>query len=432
LKTKNKLGLGALLLIIGASVLAMRSHSTEQHQRHEIVAAHLRLASLSTASRRDIDYRALDARLQQLMAKPAMVGLAVGIVENGRITFLKGYGETLKGSGDPVTPETVFRWASCSKGLAATMVAKLAEDGKLNLNAPVADYAPDLKLPNGNERLATVGDLLSHRLGLYRDAFANKLEEGQDPSFLRTQLATLNAVCAPGTCWDYQNVAYDASSEIVSRITHMPYEQAVKRTLFNPIGMTNASVSLAGLESNKSWARPHSSGRRPWPIDDTYYKVPGAAGVNSDIKDMALWMEAQMGEMPDVIDAKVLDTIHAPYVLTPGERGRLRKFLERLGPAWYGYGWRSYIYAGHRIIGHRGGIRGYRSLILFDPQKKSGVVALWNSDTWQPGGLEFEVMDQIYHLPFRDWLGLNESPGQSIAANDDDTRDSGDSADTGR
>jgi beta-lactamase class C len=431
LKTRNKLGLGALVLLMGASLLAMRSHSDDRHHA-AIVAAHLKLASVSTAARRDVDYRLLDARLQQLMSKPAMVGLAVGVVENGRITFLKGYGETLEGSGDPVTPATVFRWASCSKGVAATMVAKLAEQGKINLNGPVSDYAPDLKLPNGNERLATVGDLLSHRLGLYRDAFANKLEEGQDPSFLRTQLATLNAVCAPGTCWDYQNVAYDASSEIVSRVTRMPYEQAVKRYLFNPIGMTSGSVSMGELEANSSWAHPHSAGKRPWPMVDTYYKVPGAAGINSNIKDMALWMEAQMGEMPDVIDAKVLDTIHAPYVVTPGERGRLRKFLERLGTAWYGYGWRSYIYAGHRIIGHRGGIKGYRSLILFDPEKKSGVVALWNSDTWQPGGLEFEVMDMLYHLPFRDWLELNKSPAESIAAADNDTSDSGDSADTGR
>jgi beta-lactamase class C len=431
LKTARKLGLGALVLVMGASLLAMRTHTADEH-RAQISAAHLKLASVSTAARKDVDYRLLDARLQQLMSKPAMVGLAVGVVENGRITFLKGYGETLAGSGDPVTPATVFRWASCSKGVAATMVAKLAEKGKVDLNAPVADYAPDLKLPNGNERLATVGDLLSHRLGLYRDAFANKLEEGQDPSFLRTQLATLNAVCAPGTCWDYQNVAYDASSEIVSRVTGMPYEQAVKRTLFNPIGMTSGSVSMAGLESNRSWARPHSAGKRPWPMVDTYYKVPGAAGVNSDIKDMALWMEAQMGEMPDVVDPKVLDTIHARYVVTPGERGRLRKFLERLGTAWYGYGWRSYDYAGHRIIGHRGGIKGYRSLILFDPQQKSGVVALWNSDTWQPGGLEFEVMDMVYHLPFRDWLELNKSPAESIAAADNDPSDSGDSADRGR
>jgi beta-lactamase class C len=408
--------------VIGGSLLATRPHSAA-HQSAAVTRAHLKLATVSTAARRDINYAQLDQRLQQLMTKPAMVGLAVGIVENGRITFLKGYGETEAKSGDPVTPATVFRWASCSKGVAATMVAKLAEQGKVNLNGPVADYAPDLKLPNGNERIATVGDLLSHRLGLYRDAFANKLEEGQDPSFLRTQLATLNAVCAPGTCWDYQNVAYDASSEIVSRITGLPYEQAVKSTLFDPIGMSSGSVSLGGLEANKSWAKPHSAGRRPWPIVDTYYKVPGAAGVNSNIKDMALWMEAQMGEMPDVLDSKVLDTIHAPYVVTPGERGRMRKFLERLGTAWYGYGWRSYDYAGHHIIGHRGGIRGYRSLILFDPQMKSGVVALWNSDTWQPGGLEFEVMDMLYHQQFRDWLELNRGPG--APAPEDVEQDSG-------
>jgi beta-lactamase class C len=283
-----------------------------------------------------------------------------------------------------------------------------------------------LKLPAGNENRATVGDLLSHRLGLYRNAYDNKLEEGQDPSVLRSQLAQLSAVCAPGTCWDYQNVAYDAASEMVARETGLPYEQAVRRYLFNPIGMTSGSVSMAGLQSNKSWAKPHSAGRRPEPIVDTYYKVPAAGGINSNIKDMSLWMLAQMGEMPDVLDGRVLDTIHAPYVVTPGERGRLRKFLERVGTAWYGYGWRSYDYAGHHIIGHRGGIKGYRSFILFDPAKKSGVVALWNSDTWQPGGLEFEVMDMLYHLPFRDWMELNKSPAQSIAAAAPEPSDSGD------
>jgi len=418
LEKAQKLGLGAFALLMGASLLAMRPQDSFSSKPAQVTAAHLKLATLSPDSRRDIDYRLLDMRLKELMAKPAMVGLAVGVVENGRITFLQGYGETLAGSGDKVTPETVFRWASTSKGVAATMVTKLAEQGKINLQAPVANYAPDLKLPAGNEYKATVGDLLSHRLGLYRNAYDNKLEEGQDPSLLRSSLAQLSSVCAPGTCWDYQNVAYDASSEMVSRITNMSYEQAVKRYLFNPIGMSSGSVSMAGLQSNASWAKPHSAGRRPEPIVDTYYHVPGAAGINSNIKDMALWMEAQMGEMPDVLDAKVLDTIHAPYVVTPTERGRMRKFLERLGTAWYGYGWRSYDYAGHRIIGHRGGIRGYQSLILFDPQKKSGVVALWNSDTWQPGGLEFEVMDMIYHLPSRDWLELNKNPAKSIAALD--------------
>ncbi len=369
-----------------------------------------RLTQLAPAKRRDIDYAALDARFRRMVEKPTMVGMAVGIVEQGRITFLSGYGETAEGSGEKVTPETVFRWASVSKGVASTMVAKLAEQGKFSLDQPVASLAPSLQLPNGAQVSATMADVLSHRLGLYRNAFDNKLEEGQSAASLRRQLFTLTGLCAPGTCWSYQNVAYDAASEVVEKATGRRYGDVVKRHLFDPIGMTSASVSRAGLQSAKSWARAHSVGRRPIEVNDIYYGVPAAGGINSDIKDMSLWMLAQMGEMPAVLSAKLLETIHAPRVATPNERGRMRKFLERLDDPQYGLGWRSYTYAGHHIVGHRGGVNGYRSLILFDPKLKSGVVALWNSNTSQPGALEFEVMDMVYHLPFRDWMELDK-PG---------------------
>lgn len=415
------LGLGAFALL-AASVLAMRGPEPQKPSEPTIPKSHVRLASLSTSAREDVDYASIDRRLQRLSEQRSMVGLAVGIVENGRITFLKGYGETEAGSGDPVTPDTVFRWASVSKGVAGSMVAKLAEQGKVNLNGPVASYVPSLKLPAGAEYRATVGDMLSHRLGLYRNAYDNKLEEGQNTKMLRSSLAQLNLICAPGTCWSYQNVAYDGASELVEGVTHQPYEKAIKQYLFNPIGMTHASVSMNGLMDSKSWAKPHDAARRPIKLNDSYYRVPAAGGVNSNIKDMSLWMLAQMGEMPDVLSQGVLDTVHAPLVKTPGERGRMRKFLERLGEADYGYGWRSYDYAGHHIVGHRGGVAGYRSLILFDPQKKSGVVALWNSNTSQPGGLEFEVMDMLYHLQFRDWLELDKKGAdpRSIARADTD------------
>jgi beta-lactamase class C len=139
-------------------------------------------------------------------------------------------------------------------------------------------------------------------------------------------------------------------------------------------------------------------------------------------------MIAQMGAMPEVLSPSVLDTIHAPLAATPGELRRLRKFRERVAKPYYGYGWRSYDYAGHRIIGHRGGVNGYRSLILFDPELKSGVVALWNSNTSQPGGLEFEVMDMIYHLPFRDWMELDKGgapspePAEPVMSGDSEGR----------
>lgn len=404
------IGIAGFGLVIGALAIAgtVDGDAAKPKPAAPLVAAeNLKLASLSTAARRDIDYARLDSRLRRLAEEPTMVGLAVGIVENGRITFLSGYGETLEGSGEPVTPQTVFRWASVSKGVAGTMAAKLAEQGKLNFHAPIASYGTSLRLPGGDEYRATLGDVLSHRLGIYRNAWDDKLEAGEDPRVIRQSIATLASLCAPGSCWSYQNIAFDASSEAIARATGKSYSQAVREQLFAPIGMTSASMSREGLMRAKSWARPHSVGRRPLEVSESYYRVPAAGGVNSNIKDLALWMIAQMGAMPDVLSPKVLETIHAPLVATPGERGRLRKFRERVDKPFYGYGWRSYDYAGHRIIGHRGGVNGYRSLILFDPKLKSGVVAMWNSNTSQPGGLEFEVMDMIYHLPFRDWMELD-------------------------
>jgi beta-lactamase class C len=428
LEKQLKIGLGAVALLLGTVYLAMPSRPATEGGPVPAAKANLHLAAVTPSARRDIDYAALDARLKRMAEQRPVVGLAVGIVENGRITFLNGYGETLAGSGEKVTPDTVFRWASVSKGVAATMIAKLAEEGKLSFNSPLVQYAASMKLPGGAEARATIGDLLSHRLGLYRNAYDNKLEEGQDTRFLRQTLAQLNLICPPGTCWSYQNVAYDGSSEIVERVTGKPYAEAVRENLFDPIGMTSASLSREGLVGARSWARPHNAARKPLEVVDTYYRVPAAGGVNSNIKDMTLWMLAQMGQMPDVLSPQLLHTIHAPLVKTPGERRRLRKFLERLGQADYGYGWRSYDYAGHRIVGHRGGVSGYRSLILFDPSRKSGVVAMWNSNSNQPGGLEFEVMDMLYRLPFRDWMELDIGAGPDAAPGEDELDESHDTA----
>jgi beta-lactamase class C len=379
------------------------------------------IAEISEAQRRStvIDYRRLDDRLRLLAERQAVVGLAVGVVEDGEIRFLKGYGETIAGSGDFVTPDTVFRWASLSKGVAGDMVAKLAAEGRVSIDAPVAKYRTSLRLPAGNEQRATVGDLLSHQLGLFSHAEESKLEDGGDPRFLRASLGSLNAICAPGQCHAYQNVAYDAASEIVETVTGQPYQQAVRQRLFLPLGMRTASVTREGLESAKSWARPHVGGKhsRPVEVTESYYRVPAAGGVNSSIKDLALWLQAQMGRDPDVLGERVLATVQAARAKTPGELGRMRKFRERLHTASYGLGWRIYDYAGHRVIGHRGGVTGYRSLILFDPVLKTGVVALWNSSTSQPAGIEFEVMDMLYKLPARDWLALGTSadPGSDDA-----------------
>jgi beta-lactamase class C len=365
-----------------------------------------------------VDYKRLDQRLEALMRGDRMIGLAVGVVENGEIRFLKGYGETVAGSGEKVTTDTVFRWASLSKGVAGDMVALLADKGKLSLYEPVAKYSASLRLPGGNEHKATVADLLSHRLGLFSHANDSKLEDGIDPRFLRASLYQLNAICPPGSCWAYQNVAYDAATEVVEKLTGKSYAEAVREQLFGPLGMASASMSREGLVTARRWARPHVGGKNSKPVEvvEPYYRVPAAGGVNSTIKDLAIWMQAQMGIEPGVLSPRVLEAVQTARVSTPGELGRMRKFRERVRTAAYGLGWRIYDYSGHRVVAHRGGVRGYRSLIMFDPAMKSGVVALWNGSSGQPWGLEFEVMDMIYRLEARDWLELDSKPAEAAPA----------------
>ena len=351
-----------------------------------------------------IDYRDFDKRVTGIMADPSMVGLSVAVIENGRISFAKGYGTTAAVGGEPVNPHTVFRWASLSKGVAATMVGELAAEGRISLDAPISDYATTLKLPAGNETRATVNDLLSHRLGVTRNAFDRNLEAGSDPRTLRPMLAKLSQLCAPGQCHAYQNVAFDAATEIVQNVTGRPYKQVVAQRLFTPLGMTDASISRAGLIASKSWAQPHV-GRRTVSVNDNYYRVPAAGGVNSSILDLARWMQAQMGAAPQVVPQNVLDRIHQPRVSTDRRRGM---FNQAMGTSQYALGWRDYNYRGHRLIGHQGAVMGYRATVLFDPVKQSGIALLWNSQSGRPVGIQLEMLDRLYGFQRQDWLGLDK------------------------
>lgn len=359
-----------------------------------------------------VDVAVIDARIKRLMTEKGMVGLAVAIIEDGDLVHVKGYGETLAGSGDKVTDETVFRWASVSKGIASTLVAKLDEQGLLSLDDPAARHAKSLKLPNQGEQTARIEHVLSHQLGIIRNAYDNKLEAGTDPKVIRASLAGLSLACPVGTCHGYQNVAYDASSEIIATVTGKSYLEAATAYMFDPLGMTSVVMSAADLQHSSRWARPHNSaGYNVYrTMRESYFRVPAAGGMASNIRDLGLWMRAQMGMNSHVISDSVLIQTHSPRVATPREDTRVRRFYPLMEDAQYSLGWRVYDYAGRKVVGHRGAVNGYRALILFDPELKTGVAAMWNSGSNQPVGLQMEVMDMAYGLPRRDWLYLDNGP----------------------
>ena len=360
-----------------------------------------------------IDYRALDRQLAALSQRPEMAGLAVAVVEDGKLSFVRTYGVSDASTGAPVTAQTLFRWASVSKTATGVLAAALANDGSLDLNRPVASWGTSLRLPRGAEAHVTLDQLLAQRTGLTKNAYDEKLEEGQDPAALRASLAAAPLQCDPGTCHTYQNVAFDTASEILGKAANEPFADAVEDRFFRPLGMVSAGYGRDRLTSAKDWAKPHR-GAQIRPIKEAYWRVPAAAGVESDIVDFAKWMQAMMGKRPDVLPDPVLQLAHHPRVGT----GRLYGGTLRAatGDAGYGLGWRSFTYAGNRLEGHSGAVEGYRATMIFEPATRTGVVALWNSDWGFPFRIPFTVIDSYHKRDDAGWLDLSELPQPTAAA----------------
>jgi beta-lactamase class C len=354
-----------------------------------------------------VDYRMFDLQLTELASRPEMAGLAVAVVERGEVRFVRTYGVVDRSTGAPVTANTLFRWASVSKTATGTLAATLARDGVVDLDRAVASWQTSLRLPGGAERQVTLAQLLAHQTGLTKNAYDEKLEDGQDPRLVRAGLAAAPLQCLPGTCHTYQNVAFDAATEILGEAANRRFTDMVSERFFIPLGMTSAAYGMEGLTGAKDWARPHN-GSQVRPLREFYWRVPAAAGVSSNIVDFAKWMQATMGERPDVLPVAVLRLAQKPRVKTQRLYGGELK--QANSDAGYGLGWRSFLYGKHRLVGHSGAVDGFRTTLIFEPKTRNGVVVMWNSNWGRPFRIPFAVFDSYDKRTDSRWLDLSDLP----------------------
>ena len=351
-----------------------------------------------------IDYAKLDQQFAAMAQRSEMAGLAVAIVEDGELRFVRGYGVVDRNTNVPVTLDTVFRWASVSKTVAGMLAVTLSNEGLVDLERPVARWNTSLRLPEGAEARLSFEQLLSQQTGLTKNAFDERLEDGGDPRVLRSDLVSAPLQCEPGSCHSYQNIAFDAASEILAQAAQRSYPNAVSERLFLPLGMKSANYGMSGLTGAKDWARPHN-GRTVRSLNRSYWRVPAAAGAESNIVDFSRWLQAAMGERPDVLPESVLRIAQSPRVNTaPIYGGALRQANSK---AKYGLGWRSFDYDGHRLFGHSGAVDGYRATLIFDPATRTGVVAMWNSNWGTPFRIPFAVLDSYNQRTDSRWLELD-------------------------
>ncbi|MFB5207494.1 serine hydrolase domain-containing protein, partial [Stenotrophomonas sp. 3diitr2024] len=204
----------------------------------------------------------IESMAQQLTYGERVPGMAVAIVQGGRILSARGYGVTDVNNPLPVDAHTVFRLASLSKAFAGTMAGLLVNDGTLRWDSKVTDYVPGFRLnsPEATDRL-TVADVLSHRVGLPYNAYDRDIEGNAEYYALTQKLANTSLKCLPGDCYAYQNVAFSLIGDVVYAASGSFYEQSVERRIFKPLGMNDASLGLAGIQASSRWARPHVRSR---------------------------------------------------------------------------------------------------------------------------------------------------------------------------
>lgn len=327
-----------------------------------------------------------ETQFEMLMMSAETPGAAVAIVKDSTIVYLKGFGLREWGTKDSVDTHTVFRLASVSKCFASFLTGILVEDSLLQWNDSVKKYVPGFRLNSEEATDAlTVRHVLSHTTGLPMHAYTNLVEEGLPLQDLLKRLEDVPLAAKVGDMYSYQNVAYSIVAEVIQYGTGKSYEAWMKEQVFNPLGMRDASLDYISMVSNPNIAKPHMPRKGGWKkvsINNTYYNVAPAGGVNASISDMAQWMVALLGHKENVISNATLTTLFSPVVKAPSKNRNYRK-VNRYSDSFYGLGWRILHYPDDTLVYHGGFVNGYRSEVAVDPKEDIAVCILTNA----PGAL---------------------------------------------
>jgi len=333
---------------------------------------------------------------------PNVPGAALAVVADGKLQLLKIDGIRKEGTSDPVTADTIFRLASVSKTFASAAAGVLVGNKRLDWDTPVSSRLSDVKFkdPEYGKKI-TVRNLLSQTTGLVPHAYTNLLEENIPYKVIVGRLREVDFICPPGKCYSYQNVVFSLTGDIIQSVTGEPYEEFVRESLFQPLGMRTASFGLQWFNSSNNHATPHvwrKSRWQPVEVNGNYYNVAPAAGINASISDMGQWLLAQLGQRPDVLPVTILDEMQTRTIRTTPSQAHFRN-NKGLGEVSYGLGWRIFDYGNQKNYIHHGGwVSGMVSEMVFNRELQMGMVFLTNAEIKHAGELIFKFLE-IYQKP---------------------------------
>lgn len=329
----------------------------------------------------------LNADIQEYVQRKKIPGCAVAVVYRNKIVFMNTYGVKMLGKPERIDADTLFQLGSVSKPVAATLASILEHKGYLKLDDPVNHYLPNFAL-NGKQSPNTlrIKHVLSHSTGVPRAGFNNLIEAHTPYDRILQTLQNTRVRTPVGKRYDYHNAMYGLMSEITRTATRLPFKDALHRNLLEPLNMTRTSATLGGLLKTNNRATPHTRGCQGALIPSEsysrgYYSVAPAGGINSSVRDMAIFLKAQMGGYPEVLNHRMLARIQTPQIVTNNTLSPNEGHPNLIKNAHYALGWRVVDFDHHKLIFHGGWVKGFTNFIGFMPEHQVGIVVLHNSES---------------------------------------------------
>ena len=333
---------------------------------------------------------AIDNAVQQTFEHYRLPGLAVGVIRDGEIVYTRTLGEREAGGGERIDNATLFKIASNSKAMTAGVLARLVDAGRLKWDDPVTKYLPQFRMhdPWVTQQMQ-VRDLLIHNSGL--GLGAGDLMLWPEPNrFTRADIIAglqhLKPTHSFRAAYAYDNLLYVVAGEVAAAAGGAPYEELVKRELFQPLGLSRCQVGEWNRAEVGNVAQPHMrtpQGNRVIREDETI--VPNvtsmaAGGIRCSLDDMLSWMrmwlspEAQPAWLSPA-QRRAVWTAHMPMPVS----ARMRAWDNSHFSA-YGYGWRLSDVDGAWKVAHTGTLAGMYSSVILLPDQRTGIVILINGE----------------------------------------------------
>jgi CubicO group peptidase (beta-lactamase class C family) len=320
----------------------------------------------------------LERLIADAMDEWKIPGLAMTVVQNGKVALVRAYGLRDVEAGLKVTTDTQFLIGSITKSFTSTGLALLVDERRLDWKKPVRDYIPEFRLHDAvaTERI-TVRDLLCHHSGLPRHDWI-WVPGDLSPAQMLAAMRHLEPSDDIRSTFQYCNLGYFVASMVAERVSGQSWTEFTRVRLTDKLHM-NVTFTVEELAAAADAAVPYTMDgdtrlrSKQWPI-----RVTAAGGINTSIASFANWLRVHL-DKGEFEGQRLLSPALIQQLQTPRVHEAVSAFAE-YGDMHCGLGFRLLSYRGERVVLHGGGWIGCGTRMAMLPDHGVGVAVFTNRD----------------------------------------------------